>query len=187
MSTGNIRTRIAPSPTGEFHIGSLRTLLYNFAWAKKNNGQFLIRVEDTDRTRFVEGAMNRMLEVVKEYGLDWDEGPIKGGEFAPYIQSERLNIYQEYIDKLLVSKHAYYCFCTSARLTSLREEYAKENRKFKYDRHCLNLSEHEINQRIQNGEPFTIRMKMPEDEVVTFNDLISYKLATNTFYRRKVI
>ena len=180
MSRVNIRTRIAPSPTGEFHIGSLRTLLYNYAWARKNNGQFLIRVEDTDRTRFVEGAMNRMLEVIQEYGLNWDEGPIKGGEYSPYIQSDRLNIYREYMDKLLVSKHAYYCFCSAERLASLREEYSKENRKFKYDRHCLKLSEHEINERIQNGESFTVRMKMPEDEIVTFHDLILGEISFST-------
>ena len=87
----SVRTRIAPSPTGEFHVGGLRTLLFNYAWAKKNNGQFLIRIEDTDRNRFVDGATNRILEVIKEYGLDWDEGPVKGGDCGPYIQSERLN------------------------------------------------------------------------------------------------
>jgi len=167
-----VRTRIAPSPTGEFHIGGLRTLLFNYAWARKNQGQFLIRVEDTDRTRFVEGATNRMLEVIKEYGLDWDEGPVKGGPVGPYVQSERLNIYREYVDRLVEDKKAYYCFCTSERLDALREEYQKENKTFKYDRHCLSLNANEVNQRISNGEKCVVRLKVPENEVITFNDLI---------------
>lgn len=171
-----IRTRIAPSPTGEFHIGSLRTLLYNFAWAKKNKGQFLIRIEDTDRTRFVPGATNRMLEVIKEYGFDWDEGPVKGGEYGPYVQSERLNIYREYIDRLLTSGHAYRCFCTEDRLNKLREEYQSSGRKFKYDRFCLSLGDSEIDSKIEAGESFVVRMRVPSDETVTFEDVILGKI-----------
>lgn len=176
MSDKNIRTRIAPSPTGEFHIGTLRTLLFNYAWAKKNQGSFLIRIEDTDRSRFVEGAMSRLLEAIKDFGLDWDEGPIKGGEFGPYIQSERLNIYREYIDKLLVSKKAYYCFCSEDRLSKLREEYLKENKSFKYDRFCLNLSEAEINSRLENNLPYVIRMKVPDETTISYIDLILGKI-----------
>lgn len=176
MTVDNIRTRIAPSPTGEFHIGSLRTLLYNYALAKKYKGQLLIRIEDTDRSRYVDGATNRILEAVKDYGLDWDEGPIKGGEFGPYIQSERLNIYREYVDKLLVSKNAYYCFCSDERLSKLREEYSKENKNFKYDRFCLNLSEAEIKERIQRGDKHVIRMRIPEDRTLSFEDLILGKI-----------
>lgn len=167
-----VRTRIAPSPTGEFHIGGLRTLLFNYAWAKKNNGQFLIRVEDTDRNRFVPGATNRMLEVIKEYGFDWDEGPIKEGPYGPYVQSERLNIYREYVDKLIANKNAYYCFCTSERLEKLRDEYQSEGKTFKYDRHCLSLNDSEIKLRIENGDNYSVRMKVPDNETVTFDDLI---------------
>jgi len=172
----NIRTRIAPSPTGEFHIGTLRTLLYNYALAKKNNGQFIIRIEDTDRLRFVEGAMNRLLEAVLDYGFDWDEGPIKGGSFGPYIQSERLNIYREFIDKLTTSKKAYYCFCSDERLAKLREDYVKENKSFKYDRHCINLSEMEINARLDAGDKFVIRMRIPDNQTISYNDLILGKI-----------
>lgn len=167
-----IRTRIAPSPTGEFHIGGLRTLLYNYAWAKKNNGQFLIRIEDTDRARFVPGATNRMLEVIRDYGFDWDEGPLKEGPYGPYTQSERLNIYREYVDKLISSKKAYYCFCTSQRLEELRNQAQEEGKNFKYDRHCLSLNEVEIKERVTRGDSYTVRMKVPDNEMVTFKDVI---------------
>ncbi len=176
MISDTVRTRIAPSPTGEFHIGTLRTLLYNYAWAKKNKGNFLVRIEDTDRSRYVEGAMNRMLEVVNDYGINWDEGPVKGGSFGPYIQSERLNIYREYLDILLTNKKAYYCFCTSERLDKLREEYAKENKNFKYDRHCLGLSELEIKEKLDRGDSYAVRMRIPEDEIISFDDLILGKI-----------
>ncbi len=99
-----VRTRMAPSPTGELHVGSLRTALFNFAWAKKNDGQFILRIEDTDRERLVEGAIDRLLEVFSDYGLSWDEGP--------HIQSERLEIYQKHAQELIGKGHAYYCFCT---------------------------------------------------------------------------
>jgi len=176
MTVDKIRTRIAPSPTGEFHIGTLRTVLYNYAWAKKNNGNFIIRIEDTDRSRFVEGAMNRLLEAIDDYGINWDEGPTKGGEYGPYIQSERLNIYREYIDILIKSQKAYYCFCTDDRLAKLREDYAKENKNFKYDRYCLNLSQNDIDERVKNGEKFVVRMRIPDDSVISYDDLILGKI-----------
>ena len=176
MSKESIRTRIAPSPTGEFHIGTLRTVLYNYAWARKNNGQFVIRIEDTDRSRFIEGAMNRLLEAIGDYGISWDEGPIKGGEFGPYIQSERLNIYREYIDILIKSKKAYYCFCSDERLSKLREDYAKDNKNFKYDRFCVHLSEKDINERIQNGDSYVVRMRIPDNEVISYDDIILGKI-----------
>jgi nondiscriminating glutamyl-tRNA synthetase len=172
MADPIIRTRIAPSPTGEFHIGGLRTLLFNYAWAKKNGGQFVIRIEDTDRTRFVPGATNRMLEVIKDYGFDWDEGPLKEGAYGPYIQSERLNIYREYIDRLVSQKNAYYCFCTSERLEELRNRAQADGKNFKYDRHCFSLSSDEVSSRLEQGEKYTIRMKVPDDEIVSFNDVV---------------
>lgn len=172
MTTKPTRTRIAPSPTGEFHIGSLRTLLYNYAWAKKNHGQFLIRIEDTDRNRFVPGAINRMLEVIKDYGFDWDEGPSKEGSCGPYIQSERLNIYREYVDRLVTNKKAYYCFCSHERLEDLRNKAQSEGKSFKYDRYCLSLNEVEIKSKIDAGEQYVIRMRVPDNEIVSFEDIV---------------
>lgn len=175
-----VRTRMAPSPTGEFHIGSLRTLLYNYALAKKFSGQFILRIEDTDQKRYVDGAANRIYESIRSYGLDWDEGPLVGGSFGPYIQSERLNIYQEYIQRLIENKKAYYCFCTSERLNELRDRASKENRVFKYDKTCLHLDESTINSKIQSGESYTIRMNVPADEVVEYEDLVLGKVSFPT-------
>jgi len=180
MKSIEIRTRMAPSPTGEFHIGGLRTLLFNYAWAKKNNGKFIIRIEDTDRNRYVEGATNRILEVVKAYNLSWDEGPIIGGSFGPYVQSERLNIYQEYIQRLLEKGHAYYCFCTEDRLSELRKSYQEQDRTFKYDKHCLTLSKEVIDQKIKSNSPFTIRLNVPKSETIEFEDFILGKLSFPT-------
>ncbi|MCA9397729.1 hypothetical protein KC573_02770 [candidate division WWE3 bacterium] len=116
-----VRTRMAPSPTGEYHIGSLRTMLYNYAWAKKNNGKFILRIEDTDRTRLVEGALDRIMEDITDYGMDWDEGPRVEGEYGPYIQSDRIAIYPEYATKLVEDGNAYHCFCTSDELKEMRD------------------------------------------------------------------
>jgi glutamyl-tRNA synthetase len=112
---------MAPSPTGEFHIGSMRTLLYNWAFAKKSGGDFIIRIEDTDQERYVEGSVDRMVKVLKEYGFTWDEGPEVGGPFEPYVQSQRLSIYKKYALELVEKGSAYYCFCTEERLEKLRE------------------------------------------------------------------
>lgn len=172
-----VRTRMAPSPTGEFHIGSLRTLIYNYALAKKNNGKFILRIEDTDQKRYVDGAEKRIYESIRAYGLDWDEGPLVGGEFGPYTQSERLNIYKEYIQRLLENNKAYYCFCTPERLQELRDQASKDNRVFKYDKTCSNLSEAAVKSKIEAGESFTIRMNVPEDEVVEYEDLVLGKVS----------
>lgn len=168
-----IKTRMAPSPTGEFHIGGLRTLLYNYAWARKNEGKFLLRIEDTDRNRFVPGASDRIMEVVKDFGLSWDEGP--------FFQSERLNIYQEYIQRLIADKKAYYCFCEDSRLDELRKRAQENNETFKYDKHCLKLSEFDIKERIENGTKYTVRLNVPDSGEVTFTDIVlgdlSFKLS----------
>ena len=124
-----VRTRMAPSPTGEYHIGSMRTMLYNYALAKKEGGQFILRIEDTDRERFVEGATERLMDVINAYGLNWDEGPRVGGPHAPYIQSERLETYKEYANQLVESGHAYYCFCSKERLDDLRKKQIKEKKE----------------------------------------------------------
>ena len=168
-----IKTRMAPSPTGEFHIGGLRTLLYNYAWARKNNGKFLLRIEDTDRNRFVPGASDRIMEVVKDFGLSWDEGP--------FFQSERLNIYQEYIQRLLQEKKAYYCFCEESRLDELRKRAQENNETFKYDKHCLKLSNLDVKERIENGAKYTIRLNVADSGEVVFTDIVlgelSFKLS----------
>ena len=158
-----IRTRYAPSPTGEVHIGSLRTILYNYAFARHNNGKFILRIEDTDQKRLVPGAIERIQKDITEMGLSFDEGP--------FIQTERLGIYNEYIQKLIESGHAYYCFCTSERLKSLNS---------KYDRHCLKLSKEEIELKLKNNEPHVIRLKLPDNEVVTFKDAVRGDISFNT-------
>jgi glutamyl-tRNA synthetase len=172
MKSIEIRTRMAPSPTGEFHIGSLRTLLFNYAWARKNQGKFLLRIEDTDRNRYVEGALNRLMDAIRAFGLDWDEGPLVGGPYGPYIQSERLNIYQEYIQRLISDKKAYYCFCSEERIADLRKKSQEENKAFKYDKKCLLLNESVVNEKISEGTPFTVRLNVPLDEQIEYEDFV---------------
>jgi glutamyl-tRNA synthetase len=177
MNSIEIRTRMAPSPTGEFHIGGLRTLLFNYVWARKNNGKFLLRIEDTDRNRFVPGALNRILEAIRAYGLNWDEGPEVGGPYGPYIQSERLNIYHEYAQKLVTEEKAYYCFCSESRISELRSDFQKQGRTFKYDKHCLNLAKNAVDEKISNGESYVIRLNVPENQNIEFDDFVLGKLS----------
>ncbi|HNY04437.1 MAG TPA: glutamate--tRNA ligase [Candidatus Woesebacteria bacterium] len=178
MST--VRTRMAPSPTGDIHIGSLRTALYAYAFAKKNNGKFIVRIEDTDQKRLVEGSADRALKIFKDFGLVYDEGPDVGGDYGPYIQTERLDIYQKYIKELLDKDLAYYCFCTEERLTEMREIQKAAKKVPKYDRHCLNLSPAEIQENLKKGIPYVIRMKIPDNETIIFNDLIRGQIKFNT-------
>jgi len=175
-----IRTRIAPSPTGELHIGTLRTLLYDYALAKKNNGQFIIRIEDTDQKRYVPGSEKRLLEVIKDYGLSWDEGPDIGGLFGPYVQTERLEIYNKYIKELIDKGFAYYCFCTQERLDELRANQKANKQIPRYDQHCLHLSKEEIQKNLDNNIPYTIRLVIPKNETIIFEDLIRGKIKFNT-------
>ena len=176
----NIRTRIAPSPTGEYHIGHLRTCLYDYALAKKNNGQFIIRIEDTDQKRFVKGSADRTLQTIKDYGLNWDEGPDIGGPHGPYVQTQRLEIYQKYIKELIDKGFAYYCFCTQERLDNLRATQKAQKQIPKYDQHCLNLSKEEIQKNLDNKIPYTIRLVIPKNETIIFEDLIRGKIKFNT-------
>lgn len=179
-SLKTVRTRIAPSPTGEYHIGHLRTCLYDYALAKKNSGQFIIRIEDTDQKRFVEGSQERTLHVIKECGLNWDEGPDIGGPYGPYVQTQRLNIYQKYIKELLDKGLAYYCFCTEERLTEMRAIQKAAKKIPKYDRHCLTLSKAEIDSNLAKGLPYVIRLKIPDNETIVFNDLIRGQIKFNS-------
>lgn len=172
---------MAPSPTGEYHIGHIRTVLYNYAFAKKMGGKFIIRIEDTDRTRYVEGAVERILQVIRDYNLAWDEGPDKEGPFGPYTQSERLPIYKQYSEELVKKGNAYYCFCTEERLTAMREEQkARGVSSTKYDRHCLHLSQEEIQKNLDNNVPHVIRLQIPDDRVITFTDVVFGKISVHT-------
>ena len=180
IDSKNIRTRMAPSPTGELHIGGLRTLLYDYALAKKNNGQFILRIEDTDQKRLVVGSQERILQVIKDYGLSWDEGPDIGGPYGPYVQTERLDIYQKYIKELLDKGLAYYCFCTQERLDSLRAAQKAAKLLPRYDQHCLHLSKEEIQKNLDNKVPYTIRMVIPKNETIVFEDIIRGKIKFNT-------
>lgn len=175
-----VRTRMAPSPTGDIHIGSLRTALYTYAFAKHHGGQFILRIEDTDQKRLVEGSAERALNIFKNFGLIYDEGPDIGGPYGPYIQTQRLNIYQKYIKELLDKGLAYYCFCTEDRLTEMREIQKAAKKVPKYDRHCLKLTPKEIEDNLKNGVPYVVRMKIPENETIIFNDLIRGSIKFNT-------
>jgi len=131
------RVRFAPSPTGYLHVGGLRTALYNYLFAKNNNGKFILRIEDTDRNRYVEGAVENLIKTLKWVGLNYDEGPDNGGEYGPYYQSQRLDIYKAHAKILLEQGNAYRCFCTPERLTLLREEQQKVKLQGKYDKHSF--------------------------------------------------
>lgn len=162
-----VRTRFAPSPTGFMHIGNLRTALYEYLIAKSNNGKFILRIEDTDQERFIEGAVEFIYKTLETAGIKHDEGPDIGGEYGPYIQSERKNDYMTYAKKLIEKGEAYYCFCTKERLENIKQNSQDEIKK--YDRHCLSLSNDEIQKNLDNNIPFVIRQKIKEG-TTTFHD-----------------
>lgn len=167
-----VRTRIAPSPTGEdLHIGNLHTALINWAFAKKHDGQFIIRIEDTDRERYVKGSEEKILQTLKDYGLFYDEGPDVGGESGPYRQSERLETYQIYAKELIDKKAAYYCFCTKDRLQKLREKQLKEKKVPRYDKYCLNNVKNP-EQKVENDERYVIRLNIPPKKEIIFTDIV---------------
>ena len=168
-------TRFAPSPTGYMHIGNLRTALYSYLISKHADGNFILRIEDTDRERLVEGATDIIKSTLKITGLNWDEGPDVGGDHGPYVQSDRKPIYMEYAKKLVDIGAAYYCFCTKDRLEKLHEEDATGG----YDRHCRNLSQEEIESNLAAGIPFVIRQKMPLEGVTTYTDAVFGEISMN--------
>ncbi len=177
----SVRVRMAPSPTGEFHIGSMRTFLYNWAFAKQQEGKFVLRIEDTDRNRYVEGSLERLLQVVKDYGLSWDEGPEVDGPHAPYVQSERLDLYKKYAEELVAKGKAYYCFCTSEELDTMRNEQKSQGLPVtKYDKRCLKLSKSEIESKLNAGIPYVIRLNVPENEEISFHDEILGDTSVNS-------
>ena len=167
-----VRVRFAPSPTGFLHVGGLRTALYNFLFAKKSGGVFILRIEDTDRARYVEGALENLIEVLKWAGLDCDEGPAKDGPCSPYVQSERLEIYKQHVQTLLTVGKAYRCFCTPEKLQAMRKEQEKHRLPLKYDRTCLKLEPAEVDDNLKKGEPFVVRMMIPEARGIRFDDII---------------
>ncbi len=167
-----VKTRMAPSPTGEYHVGALRTMLYNYAYAKQQDGKFILRIEDTDQTREVEGATQRILAVIKDYGLSWDEGPEVGGPSEPYVQSQRLGLYKQYAEQLVAYGHAYYCFCSEERLAELRKTQQENGLPPKYDKKCLSLSPEEIAEKLEKSEKYVIRLNVPDGEKIEFEDLV---------------
>ena len=199
-----VRVRFAPSPTGYMHVGNFRTALYNYLFAKKTGGDFLIRIEDTDQARFVDGAAEQLLESMNFMGLNWDEGNFlktsinsdsKGGVFesatypktveigsyGPYAQSERTDIYKKYALQLVAEGKAYYCFCEPKRLEEMREQQQKEKKAPMYDRYCLSsISLEQINEKLKENCPAVIRLKVPKDEIVEFDDMIRGKVSFNT-------
>lgn len=167
-----IRTRFAPSPTGYMHIGNLRSALYAYLFARKNKGAFLLRIEDTDQERYVEGAVEVIYDTLKSVGMDWDEGPDIGGDFGPYVQSERKALYLPYAERLIQTGHAYRCFCTREELEERRAEASARGETFKYDKHCLHLSADEIQAKIDEDIPYVIRQNVPQEGSTTFRDLL---------------
>lgn len=170
MDSKKVRTRFAPSPTGYMHIGNLRTALYAYLIAKKNGGDFILRIEDTDQTRYVEGAVELIYRTLKRTGLLWDEGPDVGGPCGPYIQSQRMGMFREYAQKLIDSGHAYYCFCDKERLEEVRKIQEASRIPPMYDRHCRNLSPEEVKAKLDAGVPYVIRQKIPLEGTTTFHD-----------------
>lgn len=168
-------TRFAPSPTGYMHIGNLRTALYSYLISKHDGGKFILRIEDTDRERLVEGATDIIKSTLKITGLHYDEGPDVGGDHGPYVQSERKEIYMEYAKKLVDMGYAYYCFCTKERLEKLHEEDATGG----YDRHCRELSAEEVKKNLDAGVPFVIRQKMPLEGVTSYVDSVFGEISMN--------
>lgn len=181
-----VRTRIAPSPTGFMHIGTLRTALWDYFLARQHKGQFIIRVEDTDQKRSVEGAVEGLLATMQKLGLEHDEGPVlqadgslgSKGERGPYVQSQRLELYKPYVEQLLEAGHAYYCFCSAERLEQMRAEQTAVKQTPKYDRLCLRLGREEIAEKIAAGEPKVVRLKIP-DGLSVFTDAIRGKISFN--------
>ena len=176
MAEKTVRTRYAPSPTGFMHVGNLRTALYEYLVAKSQNGKFVLRIEDTDRERLVEGAVDVIYDTMKLAGLKHDEGPDIGGDFGPYVQSERKDMYLPYAEQLIKEGKAYRCFCTKERLEKLQEDSVGGG----YDRHCRNLPQEEIDRLLAEGTPYVIRQKMPIEAVQHLQTQFSVKSPLTT-------
>ena len=167
-----VRTRFAPSPTGFMHLVGLRTALYNYLYARRCGGQFILRIEDTDQERFVPGATEVIYDTLKGCGLTWDEGPDVGGPCGPYIQSERKDLYLPYAQQLVESGHAYYCFCSKEEIDERRAAVEAAGGTWKYDKHCLHLSKEEVQEKLAAGIPWTIRMNAPTEGETSYHDTV---------------
>ncbi|MCT4612651.1 MAG: glutamate--tRNA ligase [Clostridia bacterium] len=183
----NVKLRFAPSPTGYLHIGGLRTALYGYLYAKRLGGKYVLRIEDTDQSRLVGDATEKLIDILETTGITFDEGPVikdgkivEVGENGPYVQSKRLEIYKKYIDQLVESGHAYHCFCSKERLDELREIQKATGKVPKYDGKCRSLTQEEIDEKIANGESYVIRMKLPADKEFVFEDLVRGKVSFNS-------
>lgn len=167
-----IRVRIAPSPTGDPHVGTAYAALFNYIFAKKTGGEFILRIEDTDRTRLVRGSLEAIIHSLKWLGFKWDEGPDIGGSYGPYLQSERLNLYQAHARQLVEKGYAYYCFCSPEKLEKMRQNQQALHKPTMYDGTCRNLKDEEVTARIKNQETFVVRLKVPKEGETKFTDLI---------------
>lgn len=167
-----VRTRFAPSPTGYMHIGNLRTALFTYLIAKQNDGDFILRIEDTDQERYVNGAVDVIYKTLKDVGLNWDEGPDVGGPVGPYVQSERMGMFKQYAVELVEKGEAYYCFCDKERLDEVKAIQEASGIMPMYDRHCRNLSKEEVQEKLDAGVPYVIRQKVPLGGEVTFHDAL---------------
>ncbi|HAE60539.1 MAG TPA: glutamate--tRNA ligase, partial [Anaerolineae bacterium] len=178
MDLSPVRVRFAPSPTGRMHIGSARSALYPFLLARRTGGAFILRIEDTDQKRYVEGAEQELIDGLRWLGLDYDEGPDIGGPCGPYRQTERRESYHEHAWKLVELGHAFPCFCTPERLSQVRQEQMAAKQNPRYDGHCRMLDADEARRRAQSGEKFVIRFKMPKDGSITATDLLRGSITT---------
>src|SRR5579872_1010492 len=177
MSSPMPCVRIAPSPTGDPHIGTAYMALFDFAYARQTGGRFILRIEDTDRARYSAESEQRTFAALRWLGLYWDEGPDVDGPHAPYRQSERLAIYGEHALRLVATGHAYYCFCTPERLEAMRREQEARREPPRYDRTCLRLRPEEVRARLEEGGPRVIRLRMPDDGETVFQDLVRGSIA----------
>ena len=179
MPNNTIRTRFAPSPTGYMHVGNLRTALYTYLMAKHDDGTFILRIEDTDQGRYVEGAVDVIYNTLRETGLLWDEGPDIGGPVGPYVQSERMGMFKQYAEQLVAEGKAYYCFCTEERLEALHAEQRAHGEMTHYDGCCRDLPREEVEKRLAAGEPYVIRQKIPREGVTGFDDMVYGHIEVN--------
>lgn len=173
----NLRVRFAPSPTGDVHIGGIWMAQFDWLLARQRHGQFVLRIEDTDRQRLVPGAIEKIYEALEWYGLIPDEGPNRGGAYGPYIQSQRLDVYHRHVRQLIKQGNAYYCFCPPKRLEQLRAEQQAAKRSPRYDKHCLTIPADEVQARLKRGEPAVIRLKVPTAGTISFDDIVRGKVA----------
>jgi glutamyl-tRNA synthetase len=172
LSSKPVRVRYAPSPTGDFHVGGARTALFDYLFARHHGGKFILRIEDTDQKRYNDQALKHLMHGLRYLGLNWDEGPEVGGDYGPYTQTERLDLYRQYCQQLLATDHAYRCFCTPARLEQMRLERQKLGLSPGYDRHCRNIDPTQAAERSARGESYTVRIKLPLAGEITAHDTI---------------